>query len=1084
MPLPPMPRRKENQAGLDFDIHQDPSELSSPGNDVDDSSNNEKGEQRPRQEDGTDDSLLIRHDDNDDDDDYKSPIIPTDSDMARASTLVGSQRDNESDVGRGRNAGKNVETAIDSMLQELKVGTDRVDERDAYSVHHRHSSPSRDPRQGDDSSCISRRESSVTSGTRGYGTEDYGDYGTEESASRRQSAASGNTYDSSSRRESSYSGTRGAESTLDHWTEEEHSFTDEGSHASVSRRESGLCYGTEADSSVVDQEDGLSSRRQSEVSDGYRPEGRTSMRTEALIHAAARGIVEQINDSHRPESSHAEEATGTPVPESDKPSTRPSDAHESLADESIRESIENDDYNGAPATEDGGDSSSHHENDDVFSEHSPRSSVGSVSEEEQKKLDNNSVAERTRSRRTSDVSHYEYASTDDGIFVPTVRGTPRPPFRSPSSVKAIQMSSPTPSRLASSRSSRRTPLPTVSRLGSPSVSAQYSHRKTPPRFKRNNTPPLVLLHATTLPLRWPWGDVLDSCHRSELSEGAKNLRDAWRLLQDRMGDTVCERGILLPHPQNDFEVLEERLLEALELPLRRRARILECGHYLGPSNDLSLVDDAESEDDDYLYSEGTLPSRRGAARETHWCTTCRSEIRYDSLGAGKVFRAKVYASNGLVKAGAWEACWREMERVDVELEPIVETNVHEELVRLSAEQLHHRDIGGNDGEEEGEEEAVGDASYFENEGTEIHHLASYPPPEVRIHASPTPPRLSAEAERRMRDEERLREIYGSTPPSHATASPGLGPGPASPSPYRTPPSPSVEAYARRKERRQRAYRNDSLPELLLEALRVMLQDRKNVVIALMSVLVLALAMRGGGGSSSNGLHQTPAPPSHHAVDFGAAVMGENRVTTTVAVTPDAAGPTAAASSAVQGTANPCETVGSAARAAVEVSGPETVAEAVETVVETVSAAGAGETETATPVKAGEDAAESSMPPVHDSEEHVAEAATASVEEAEEDVAESSVPPLDDGEEHVVEAAAPSVVDAEEGPVESPMPSMAGADVDEVAADVTEEVEEPAESSAAEGSAVEEAEVDEPAEKEEAVEREEPVKREKLVEREL
>ncbi|CRK33147.1 hypothetical protein BN1708_019201, partial [Verticillium longisporum] len=129
-------------------------------------------------------------------------------------------------------------------------------------------------------------------------------------------------------------------------------------------------------------------------------------------------------------------------------------------------------------------------------------------------------------------------------------------------------------------------MPTISRLGSPSMSAQYSPkgRTTPSRLKpRKTTPPLVLLHATLLPLRWPWADVLEAAPSDVLSPEAKTLRDYWRRLHDRLDDTVCDRGVLLPHPQNDFEVLEERLLDALDLPLRRRARILECGHYLGPS---------------------------------------------------------------------------------------------------------------------------------------------------------------------------------------------------------------------------------------------------------------------------------------------------------------------------------------------------------------------------------------------------------------------------------------------------------------------------------------------------------------------
>jgi hypothetical protein len=173
-----------------------------------------------------------------------------------------------------------------------------------------------------------------------------------------------------------------------------------------------------------------------------------------------------------------------------------------------------------------------------------------------------------------------------------------------------------------------------------------------------------------------------------------------------MGDTVFERGILLPHPQNDYEILEERLLEALDLPMRRRARILECGHYLGPSNEMSLTEDSESEsEDEDSYYDGK--PKRASFNRTHWCSTCHSDIRYDSLGPGKIFRVKVYASNGLMKAGAWEACWKEMERVDVELEPILEPGVQEELTQILAEQeraLELREEHTDDEQEEEEEE--------------------------------------------------------------------------------------------------------------------------------------------------------------------------------------------------------------------------------------------------------------------------------------------------------------------------------------------------------------------------------------------
>lgn len=340
----------------------------------------------------------------------------------------------------------------------------------------------------------------------------------------------------------------------------------------------------------------------------------------------------------------------------------------------------------APSPDDAaGDSSSHNGDDDVFSDRSPRSSSGSLgslgslpSDTERKSSSPTETGTpHARSPRISNMSSYD----GDEDFIPASRSTPRPPFRSPSSVRAMQMASPPGSAYGSARSSR-----SFNRLGSP---VQYSPkgRSTPSRLKAQREPPLVLLHVTLLPLAWPWAGVVEAAGQEELSEEAVVLRDAWRQLQSKMGDTVVERGVLLPHPQNDFEMLEERVLESLELPLKRRARILECGHYLGPSNVMAVEDSGSESDEQDGDSEDSGSSSRMSKRgETHWCKTCKHEIRCEAMGPGRVFRVKVYASNGLMKAGAWEACWKEMERVDVEIEPWVEAGVQGELGGLAAEQ--------------------------------------------------------------------------------------------------------------------------------------------------------------------------------------------------------------------------------------------------------------------------------------------------------------------------------------------------------------------------------------------------------------
>lgn len=474
----------------------------------------------------------------------------------------------------------------------------------------------------------------------------------------------------------------------------------------------------------------------------------------------------------------------------------------------------------------GEDSGSHRDeqDDDVFSDDSPRSSMGSMPEADQHKMDNHAAdSRRSTTSRISDIQPYN----PDEEFVPSVRAAPRPSYRSPSSFQNTQIHSPPPSVTDSPRSGRNTPRrSTMPKLGSPSTN--LSPKKTTPRVKRH-TPPLVLLHVTLLPLRWPWGDLLDSVRPSELSEAGKALREAWRQVQDRIGDTVCDRGILLPHPQNDFEILEERLLEAVELPLRRRARILECGHYLGAANEMTLEEEMDSEDDEEF--EARMAAEKS---KTHWCSTCQSDIRYDSLGEGRVFRTKVYASNGLMRAGAWDACWKQMERVDVEVEPIVDEAVLDELEHLATEQ-HIK------AQEEEEQAIEAERSLYDiGSPHDAQHFSS-PPPQPEYEETPL------DEERMIREEERLREIYGQPPPPpppEAEAEPSSAPQPETYMSPETPPSPSVEALERRESRRQ-AYKSASLPELVLEAAKVLLQDRRNIALAVLGVLVMMLAVRGG-----------------------------------------------------------------------------------------------------------------------------------------------------------------------------------------------------------------------------------------------
>ncbi|KAI0395724.1 hypothetical protein F5Y17DRAFT_422730 [Xylariaceae sp. FL0594] len=634
------------------------------------------------------------------------------------------------------------------------------------------------------------------------------------------------------------------------------------------------------------------------------PEDSQSCQPELVAEPAPQHTPEEAKEPYQTHSPEQDAAIISSTPD------MATHADDKLEDEDIRSSIEVDQEHESSASpgpdafrrgSEEDESSSHHDgtDEDVFTDKSPRSSLGSYdagSESGNKMEADNMTTITTRSPRISDISQYD----QDEDFIPTARGTPRPPFRTPSDVRAMQMSSPTSSVHGSPRSSRRY-FPTVSRLGTPSASAQYSPKRksTPPRFKTRQEAPLVLLHVTLLPLRWPWGDLINNLDPEEMSEEVKTLRESWRILQDRVGDTVIERGVLLGHPQNDYEVLEERLLEALELPGRRRARILECGHYLGPSNEstlLSRTDDEESEDGE------SRQDRRRSATKRHWCGTCKNEIQYATLGNAKVFRIKVYASNGLMRAGAWEACWKEMERVDVEIEPIVEPAVQDEIVRLAAAQ-QEREMAQQEEAELAKEVASQYEQHRRSEERLFRKAHVQAQAQSRMSSSPMPPASSpppppsprqSEAAReqtpefvrehvvresrsptsRERDnEERMREIYGqrtpasperahrdTSPQHHADSSYIPSPSP-SPSPedhadssYVPPPSsqsppPSSkeeEAPKEHKENRRPEYQSASLPELLLQSVRVLMQDRKNVVIVTLSVFVLMLALRGAG----------------------------------------------------------------------------------------------------------------------------------------------------------------------------------------------------------------------------------------------
>ena len=206
-----------------------------------------------------------------------------------------------------------------------------------------------------------------------------------------------------------------------------------------------------------------------------------------------------------------------------------------------------------------------------------------------------------------------------------------------------------------------------------------------------NEHPVVLLHVTLLPIRLHYSlDLMTAVL-------PPYIMDNYHLLKEKISRTVLARGILLPHPKEEYELLEERLLEGLELTI---PRVTKCGHFHPPSFSSSDTEKYKESDDemklgDMLDQEGSTDGSvqqryvaEGEIKEDETddllCATCGRQFLDGRNGTGRgprKWEVRVYAANGLMRAGAWAAAWQEMERVDVEVEPWIPTNLRAELER-------------------------------------------------------------------------------------------------------------------------------------------------------------------------------------------------------------------------------------------------------------------------------------------------------------------------------------------------------------------------------------------------------------------
>lgn len=170
---------------------------------------------------------------------------------------------------------------------------------------------------------------------------------------------------------------------------------------------------------------------------------------------------------------------------------------------------------------------------------------------------------------------------------------------------------------------------------------------SPPSAKVKKEFPLVLLHCSLLPPALPLRTrPLDAALLQAVLPDEYWRK--WELLNDKITNDgeIQSRGVLIPHPKGDYELLEEKLLESLELVKPK----LRSGHYYG-IEEVSESEESESE---------------GADKQGTKCADCGNRVVED-LGRDRTWEVKVFAANGLMRGGAWGAAWKEMEKVDIEV---------------------------------------------------------------------------------------------------------------------------------------------------------------------------------------------------------------------------------------------------------------------------------------------------------------------------------------------------------------------------------------------------------------------------------
>lgn len=360
------------------------------------------------------------------------------------------------------------------------------------------------------------------------------------------------------------------------------------------------------------------------------------------------------------------------------------------------------------------------------------------------------------------------------------RGWRDSPFRNPSSVRNMQMRDEADGiphhRTRTSRMSRN--ISTFTGRSSDPIS-QTKRRSAKnsllsPRSTKVKTEfPLVLLHCSLLPPAMPIKAGISDVAllQAVLPE---EYWTRWELLTDKITSDleIQGRGVLIPHPKADYELLEERLLESLELVKPK----LRSGHYYGNEN---VDEEAEQSESD-----------AEVATQVTKCQDCGKRVVQD-IARDRIWEVKVYAANGLMRAGAWSAAWNEMEKVDVEVNVFLPADIRREV----EERYLHLGIGHDAEIDEGQKYEATDA------------------------------------------ERRRREIYGNPESESQDKVDGFF---QSGQPYNDVHS---ESSAPQHQYQQRASGPTiELTQLFINYLKTLAQDRRNAVIGVLGLAVILLAL--------------------------------------------------------------------------------------------------------------------------------------------------------------------------------------------------------------------------------------------------